>query len=167
MKKLLNILIIAVSLLLTQASEAGIIVSNLVSGTQVIYTGRVRVQQIVAFGSTANDLRFVDSRYSTNQYFQPAYTRSTNFSVCVTNLQTNGIFVYTAATNYMIQTNVDCGNARSNISVNAGVVTYPTIAAMPIVSGAIASANGLGLVFERGISVSATNTATVIIYTLD
>lgn len=162
---------LAVAVVLTAAVvsnvEAGIIVSNLTAATQVVYSGRVRVSQIQVFGATANDIRLTDSLYSTNQYSQPAYVRSTNVTICVTNFYTNGIFVYPTATNYLYQTNYDCGNYRTNISVSAAVVTYPVQVGAAVVAGNMTTVAPIDLVFTRGISISATNNATIIIYTQD
>jgi len=167
MKKLIIGLALMVGLA-CGSSQAGIIVSNLTSGTQVVYTGNQKVWQIVAYGATDNIINLFDSQYSSNAYTQPAYTRSTNYTISITNFQTNAVFVYATATQYLMQTNIYVsGNARSNISVSAAVLAIPVSASIPVIAGAISTVPDLDLVFTKGISITATNNATIILYTRD
>lgn len=159
--------IVAAVCLIPENASAGLIVSNVTSGTQVVYTGNKRVWQIVAYGTTANVLNFHDSQYSSNAYTQPAYTRSTNYTITLTNLTTNGVFVYDTVTQYMIQTNRVTGNARSNITVSAAVVQAPLATTVPVVAATITTVPNLDLTFVNGITVTATNSATIILYTRD
>lgn len=169
MKKIKNLIVAMVAFTtILSSAEAGIIVSNVAAGSQVVYAGRQKVYQIVVYGATANMIGLFDSLYASNAYTQPAYTRSTNISISTTNIQTNGIFVYDTVTQYMTQTNYYVnGNWRTNIDVSSAVVAIPISASVPVVAGSITTVPDLDLIFMRGISITATNNATIILYTRD
>ncbi len=166
MKKLIAIGVAFATIL--SSAEAGLIVSNVVAGTQVVYAGRMKAYEIVAYGATANIIGVYDSLYSSNALTIPAYTRSTNITLSTTNVTTNGVFIYDTATQTLLQTNIFVnGNWRTNISVSAAVVGIPVSATVPVVAGSLTDVPNLDLIFLRGITITATNDATVIIYTRD
>jgi len=167
MKKLiLNIL--AMVLMVGAVHANGIISSNISSGTSVLATARKQVYQISVASSTANLLNFYDSATNSLTYVIGTYLRSTNITLSVTNLTTNGIFVYDTSTQYLIQTNIYVGgNFRTNVTVPQTTNQYPVASTLYIPAGTVVTLDSIDANFVNGISVTATNSATVIIYTRD
>ncbi len=169
MKKLLFSLVVALGLIgfASDSKANGIIVSNLVAGTNVIYTGNIRVFDVALVAGTLDEfITISDSASSSNSYTQAAYVRSTNITVSITNLTTNGVFEYPGiGTNYLVQTNIYVsGTARSNVTVNAAVVAFPTQVSLFGKASTIVDSGTVDLTFTRGITVVNTNSCTVLIY---
>lgn len=173
MKKLFKLigLVVMVFALFVQTVDAGVIVSNLVAGTNVIRSQYGRVNQITLVGTLANYVRFTDSSSPSNSYYQNAYSYGTNYAISITNVQTNGVFVDTdylgrpTATNYLRQTNVLVGIYSTNVAVAAGVAEYPNVYAVYAPAATLTSSGTIDLTFARGITVINTNSVTVIVYT--
>lgn len=168
--KIIGLAIVGIGIV-TQTANAGIIVSNLVAGTNVIRSTGTRVQQISLVGTVDNYVRFSDSASSSNAYTQAAYSYTTNYAISITNIQTNGIFISTdylgnpTGTNYLYQTNVSVGRYTTNVAVSAGVVQYPNAYAVFSPANTLTDSGSVDFTFIRGITVINTNSVTVIVYT--
>jgi hypothetical protein len=140
--------------------------TNLINRTNLVYTGRARIYQITWLGSTDNNLKFYDSATNTLTFTNQGYTYATNYTISITNLQTNAIYVYATSTQYQIQTNIYINaNARSNVTVGAAMTAYPLAFEMGTLANVPTTAEDIDLNFVNGISYASTNAGTLIIYT--
>ena len=151
----------------SESAKAGLITTNLSAGTTVVWVGRAAAYEVAVASATANLFKMYDTSSNALTYVVGSYTGSSNVpGILTTNLQTNGIFVYPTITQYLIQTNVSLAGAfRTNYAVpqttngvSAGVTLY-------VPAGQIVSLDAVDLNFVNGITVTVTNSATLIIYT--
>lgn len=165
MKKFLLSLALMISVGLT-AVDAAVFSTNLPAGTtNIIFSSATRVQQIVISSTLSNTIGFFDSRFATLMVTNGTYLRATNITLSVTNLQTNAIFVYPTATNYMIQTNIYLqGNYRTNVTVNGTSNIVPAQVTYAIAPAMTADSGAIDFNFVNGIGVTNLNAATLIIY---
>ena len=172
MKKLFKILsVVLLAGILTSQSlfGAGLISTNLSAGTNVIWTGRKSVYQVAIASATANLLNLYDTSSNALTYVVGSYTGSSNVpSLLITNLQTNAIFTYATSTQYLIQTNVSLSGAyRTNFTVPQTTNNVRAAATVYCPAGTVTSVDAVDLNFVNGITVTVTNSATVILYTRD
>jgi len=140
-------------------------IPNTTNWTTVVSAVPVNVYRVDVASTTANLLSFYDSASTNLGLALAAYTRSTNVWFTNTWLTTNGIFEYSTTTQYMIQTNTIAGTYRTNIAVAASTNQLPSQASLYVPAGTIATFDNIDLNFVRGMSVTSTNAATVIVYT--
>lgn len=146
--------------------QAGLITTNLSAGTTVVYGARSSVYQVDVTSSTANLIRIYDTASNALTYVIGSYTGSSNYTLNITNLQTNGIFVYSASTQYMIQTNIYLGgNFRTNYTVPQTTNGVTASVSLFVPAGLTASVDAIDLTFLNGITVTATNSCQISIYT--
>lgn len=166
MNKLL--LSIGLGMALVSSAFAGLISSNVSSGTSVLSSARRQFYQVTVYSTTANLINFYDASNTALTYVVPSYYRSTNLTVTVTTLTTNGVFTYDTSTQYLIQTNTFVnGNYRTNILMAQSTNQYPLAYSIVVPAGTVATLSAVDANFINGIAVTATNTATVVIYTRD
>lgn len=152
------------------SQAAGLVYTTNFTGdsTNFMYLGTapIRVGQIVVFGSQAGVSRFYDTLSNNLKQVVGSVTLATNYSWGVTNLQTNGIYIFSGSTQYMIQTNSYVGgNFRTNITYPGLTNDYPIQASMAWIAGGVSSITPLDMIFERGLTVATTTNVTVIVYT--
>ena len=81
-------------------------------------------------------------------------------------LQTNGIFRYSTVTQYMIQTNVSLiGAYHTNYTVPQTTNGVSPAVTLYCPAGTMTSVDAVDLNFVNGITVTVTNSATLVIYT--
>lgn len=175
MNKLL--LSIGLGMALVSSAFAGLISSNVSSGTSVLSSARRQFYQVTVYSTTANLINFYDASNTALTYVTLPYYRSTNLVQSVTSLTTNGVFTYDIYTNsvyshttnqYLIQTNIYVGgNYRTNILMAQSTNQYPLAYSIVVPAGTVATLSAVDANFINGIAVTATNTATVVIYTRD
>ncbi len=165
MKKIIFSLLAMISL--TANSYAGLITTNLSAGTSVVWVGRAAAYEVSVASTTANLFNMYDTATNSLTYLTGSYTGSSNVpGVLVTTLQTNGIFVYPTITQYLIQTNVSLTGAfRTNFTVGAATNAVRPGVTLFVPAGQIVSLDAVDLNFVNGITVTVTNSATLIIYT--
>lgn len=159
------------SVVVPMPANAGVItatIANTTNFTNVVYTGRARVYQLTWLGATANTLKFYDSATNLLNFTNQGYSYATNYTISITNLQTNAIYVYATSTQYQIQTNIYINaNARSNVTVAAAMTAYPLAFSLGTLANIPVTAEDIDLTFVNGISLISTNAGTLIIYTRD
>lgn len=160
-------LIIAASLILALAKVegAGLITTNLASGTTVVYNARASVYQIDVTSATANLIKIYDTSSNALTYVIGPYTGSSNFTRWTTNIYTNAIFEYATSTQMFLMTNIQLGNWRSNYAVIQTTNAVPAQITLFVPAGLTASIDAVDLNFLNGITVTATNSAQIAIYT--
>lgn len=160
-------LVLVAICLLSVKTEAGLITTNLSTGTSVIWVGRAAAYEVTIASTTANLLNVYDTSSNALTYVVGSYTGSSNISgILFTNLQTNAIFRYSTTTQYLIQTNQTLSGAyRTNYTVPQTTNGVPPSVTLFVPAGQIVDLDALDLNFVNGITVTVTNSATLIIYT--
>lgn len=169
MKKLLLSLVLGLSFV-ASSQAAGLITTNLAAaGTNVLFVGPVQAYEVTVGSTVANVVRLYDATNVQLTNILPSYVGASNVpSKLVTNLQTNAIFVYATATQYLIQTNVSIAGAyTTNYTVPQTTNNLAPAVMLFVPAGQTATLSAVDLNFVNGITMATTNAATVIIYTRD
>lgn len=178
MKK--NILSLIGMLSVCASVQAGIItgtLTNLSSGggsTNVLVSSARNVNSVSVYSPQGGLVSLYDSATNTLLYYVGAYSYVSNITASITNLQTNGIYVFGPTngvywTNYSIQTNVVTGNWRTNMTISGTTSNlYPIAISVAVGAGQTATLDQINLNFVRGIAATCTaSNATIVIYTKD